>query len=985
MNRPMKKQETARKTEKVQPVPVAPEAEEIFEFEDQTGRLSLSWWTVAVIIVLAFGIWIRFTDLGRMAYHHDESIHAYYSWHLYKKGPFHRDMQNYPVFYNPVYHGPFLYKAGAAAFLLFGDNDFTGRVPFVLAGIFTLWVAWQFRNVFGKKRAFLLLLLIAISPVMTYFARFARNDVYVGAWNIGLIYCALRYFQAKVVQEKNKYFLGICLFLVLHYCTKENSLAHGLIYCGFLGLFFLFEWGRAYFSSQREIKPLFHKIFRENFQLTYLYIFYGWFSFFMFFFVYFNIPHDWSDPRGPLNATFGPFWKFPIFWIPAFLVLVGIYFAALYLGRWTQPDQEKQEAKEDQQQTRLLQSLYLIVGGLIILGIYTILFTTFGANLNGMSDGIYEYIAYWLKMHHNPRIPGPFWYYLPRLGLYETLGLLTYLIALPVYLVLYFSGKVVLPKDDPKAALFWPWRAFLLVYAPVAVTIYGILQEKVPWLLVHQALPLLLLAATFYGDIWELKNYRWLKRVVAVPVVILMLWSFRGNVLLNVYNNDDPREIMVYTQSDHNCVRIMDEIERIAFESTEGKNMRIVVEGGSQWPFSWYLRNYTNWSITPDRRAVVLVTDKAQELGMQKMLGNRYTVRTYDYRSHWSPDMNRLFREKDKFWERIIRYALYREIWGESGSPKLNFYVKKDLIPIVEPPDIDLPEGAEMRPRPAAYVRSFGRRGAGAGAFIEPRGMVVGPDNLLYVVDSKNGRIQKFSLDGQPVGGWGSPGEGRGAVFNTGWSGPSGIAVGPDGSVYVTDTWAYRIKKFSPDGKFLLQWGEDSGFFGPRDIAVDSSGAVYVADTGNRLIKKFDPNGKQLGQWGGRGAAKGQLDEPVGIAIGPGNDVYVADTGNQRVQIFTSEGQFKQQIYLNGWDTEDTVGVEPFITVDDSGRIYVTDSVKSIVHQFSPDGKRVVTWGSKGQSPGQLSKPSGIAVLPSGDIAVADRDQHRINIFRPLN
>ena len=197
--------------------------------------------TVAVILIFAFGIWIRFQDLGKMAYHHDESIHAYYSWQLFQKGPYHPDNKVYPTYYDPVYHGPFLYHIGALTFFLFGDSDITGRLPFAVSGVFLLFVAWELRHILGKRTAVLILLLCAISPVLTYFARFARNDTYVGAECLALIYCALRYFRASREEPEGQsrwgWFLGMVFFLVIHYCTKENSYAHGAIYCSFLGLY----------------------------------------------------------------------------------------------------------------------------------------------------------------------------------------------------------------------------------------------------------------------------------------------------------------------------------------------------------------------------------------------------------------------------------------------------------------------------------------------------------------------------------------------------------------------------------------------------------------------------------------------------------------------------------------------------------------------------------------------------------------------------
>jgi DNA-binding beta-propeller fold protein YncE len=99
--------------------------------------------------------------------------------------------------------------------------------------------------------------------------------------------------------------------------------------------------------------------------------------------------------------------------------------------------------------------------------------------------------------------------------------------------------------------------------------------------------------------------------------------------------------------------------------------------------------------------------------------------------------------------------------------------------------------------------------------------------------------------------------------------------------------------------------------------------------------------------------------------------------------VFDENGRFRRSIHLIAWESEDLVGIEPYIAVDGEGRIYVTDSVKGAVHQISSDGNRVTTWGLRGGGPGQLEKPSGIAITAQGEVAVADRNQCRISIFKP--
>ena len=98
--------------------------------------------------------------------------------------------------------------------------------------------------------------------------------------------------------------------------------------------------------------------------------------------------------------------------------------------------------------------------------------------------------------------------------------------------------------------------------------------------------------------------------------------------------------------------------------------------------------------------------------------------------------------------------------------------------------------------------RQVGDTRAGDGELNRPSGMAFDPDDNLYVVDSLNNRVQKFTKEGKFMAKWGTVGSGAGE-FNMPW----GIAIDTDGNVYVTDWRNDRVQKFTAEGHFLMQFG----------------------------------------------------------------------------------------------------------------------------------------------------------------------------------
>jgi DNA-binding beta-propeller fold protein YncE len=333
------------------------------------------------------------------------------------------------------------------------------------------------------------------------------------------------------------------------------------------------------------------------------------------------------------------------------------------------------------------------------------------------------------------------------------------------------------------------------------------------------------------------------------------------------------------------------------------------------------------------------------------------------------------------------------ENWNTAN--RMRMYVRKDILAKVYGAG-----SATIAPTEDPYAKravalspdhAIGEPGNGAGQLQSPHGVAVAPDGSLYVADSRNHRIQHFSKEGTALSVWGtfadvSKGDAPGGTFNEPW----GIAVGNDGTVFVADTWNHRVQKFTADGRFLTMWGNfglgDSAFglWGPRGLAIDATGRVYVADTGNKRIVVFDADGNYIAQFGGAGAGLGQFNEPVGVAVDSSGQVYVADTWNQRLQVFAPDSAGSTfspllQWPVLGWYGQ-SVENKPFVATDGQDHVFVTDPEGYRVLEFTSQGEIVRLWGQYSEGPDGFGLPAGITADADG-VWVSDAKNHRLLHF----
>jgi tripartite motif-containing protein 71 len=209
----------------------------------------------------------------------------------------------------------------------------------------------------------------------------------------------------------------------------------------------------------------------------------------------------------------------------------------------------------------------------------------------------------------------------------------------------------------------------------------------------------------------------------------------------------------------------------------------------------------------------------------------------------------------------------------------------------------------------------------------------------IYVADTQNHRIQRFTRKGKLVRTFGRRGTAPGELHQ-----PRGVAVDPFGNVWVADHENWRVQKFSPRGELLAVVG---GLNAPRGLSSDPQGNIYVAVDATAKIVELDNSGRRIAEWGRQGTGDGELMLPYSTAVAPDGNVWVTDTNNNRIQEFTPDGRFVAR-YGRGPDgTTPGGGIGEFdhpydLDFDCAGNLYVTDQ----------GNKRVVKFGVPGASQG---------------------------------
>jgi DNA-binding beta-propeller fold protein YncE len=293
----------------------------------------------------------------------------------------------------------------------------------------------------------------------------------------------------------------------------------------------------------------------------------------------------------------------------------------------------------------------------------------------------------------------------------------------------------------------------------------------------------------------------------------------------------------------------------------------------------------------------------------------------------------------------------------------------------VLPPTRALPPNPTREDLSKPPVTAFeGGHGNGRGQFDSPRGIATDSAGNIFIADTGNGRVEKFSPTGTFLSIIGTKGSGHGQLAD-----PNGIAIDRSGNIYVAEIGSkHCVQKLGPDGAFVAAWAP--GLYGPRRIAIGSDDSIYVVDSGRNRIVKFSPDGQVLASWGSEGSGDGQFVGLSSVAVdSTTNKVYVADSLNKRIQIFDSDGKFLTKWPVPEWGQP--LGFEDLAIDPDRDRLYASSAHVNTILVFDLQGNKV---GTLAPTPDKLEGPSGLALVKD-KLFVLNTASARVSVIKLQN
>ena len=813
-------------------------------------------WLAAAVLFGVLALATRFWHLGDRPLHHDESIHAHQSYTLMKDGTWR---------YDPAYHGPFLYYANALVYRLFGVTNTTARLLPAIFGLLLIAAAIPLSRWIGRRAAIACALLVLISPHLTYFSRFIREDIYSLVFTLGTVLA----FQMFLETDRAKWLTLAAVSFAFAGITKENAYMTGILFLAYGAWAFAERVARAKGRKgtfAQSISATAGWIRARILPLaTAALVFLGIWA--LAYSAFGKYPKDWlAIPKAvrywmgqhSIARIPGPPW----YYVPQLLYYeTAIVFAACVAFR----------RPEKRNSPFLRFVLFWAIGSLLLyawarekvpwLTVHALLPVTILAAVG---------VAGLWRDRREKR---------PRLAL-AIFFVLAAVNASGMLLSSFRYGAHDVERD--------PRHAEILAYVQTTKDLVRALE---PVELAKQKVAPGQAVITVAGEAsWPLTWYlrdvptKWVARVEdATTPIIVSDWNPEGGLEKQLADTYTARRAPI---------RAWWFAEK--YQPDPNGPARPNLTDLARW---WLFHEI--WSPIGSQDATFFVRKDLATSGPLTPLNlqlQNTSARDYSGGSATVVPPARVLGEPGS------APGQFSEPRGLAADPRGNLYVadtKNNRIQVFD--------------NEGKFVRSFGSAGSGDGQLKEPGGVALDSDGSLIVADTWNHRIARFGADGTWLGAF--------VDDLRGFFGPRAVVIARD-SVYVADTGNKRIVRFDKKWKRVSDWGTPGSgpgqFVEPVGLAADAAGNVYVADTGNHRIQVFDGEGRFRREFPAFGW-KDFYTEPY-IAIGPGDSVLATDSTEGRVNEYDAAGNLRRSWRADGIFKRPTgIALDPF------GRVSVSD------------------------------------------------------------
>ncbi|MCJ7568274.1 MAG: hypothetical protein MUO58_12110, partial [Anaerolineales bacterium] len=673
---------------------------------------------------------------------------------------------------------------------------------------------------------------------------------------------------------------------------------------------------------------------------------------------------------------------------------------------------------------------WLVAAG-VFFGIFIVFYTTLFTNDDGLASGLVGSLGYWLEQHGVERGGQPWYYYLfVQIPIYEYFPAICSITAF-VYWIRFRQDDQD-PAPGSSAGVSFPVIGFLGFMTITSLIGYSFAGEKMPWLTVHIALPMILFGGWGIGQFLERINWQSFKKqrswLILLLTLLMLLALFRamggglgetppfqGSQLDQLRATSGFIAAIAFAIGAAIAIRQLSEgislrtIASMAGVFLLGVLFVLTIRTGFRAAFVNYDDATEYLVYAHSATGVKTAMDQIEDLSIRTTDGLGIQV-AFDDDVSWP--LNWYLRDyTDQYFyganptRELLNYPLV--LVGDNNwhlvEPLLadNFY-SYEYIRMWWPNQdywnlkwsaIDAERSRDQMADSESFLPM------GAREYLSRVWMHIKP---FFTDRTLRAAVWKIWLDRDfsDYGTW------AGRDMNLARWTPSDrmrLYIRKDIAAQV---WDYGVTpaSFTPPviedpyadsiielGAELVIGGEGvspGDLFHPRDLAIGADGTIYVADTLNHRIQRFNPEGQNLTTWGGfgdiqpDGAEVGKFNEPWGIDVAPNGNVYVADTWNHRIQWFSPDGDFLGSFGQEG------LGDEPYsfwgprdVAVDDQGRVFVVDTGNKRIKVFDSEGVAITQFGGPGYLPGLMDEPVGISIGSDDRIYIADTWNQRIQAF----